>query len=99
MSGTPQGGVISPTLANLFLHYAFDIHLDHRLLGISPATVGILLWWKVVDGENLSSYPVRAIRGRCHLSLQERRGGAGTLGCDCRPLRGLQAGAASAEDE
>src|SRR3954469_23508307 len=25
MSGTPQGGVISPTLANLFLHYAFDM--------------------------------------------------------------------------
>jgi RNA-directed DNA polymerase len=24
-SGTPQGGVISPTLANLFLHYAFDM--------------------------------------------------------------------------
>ncbi len=23
-SGTPQGGVISPVLANLFLHYAFD---------------------------------------------------------------------------
>jgi RNA-directed DNA polymerase len=23
--GTPQGGVISPVLANLFLHYAFDI--------------------------------------------------------------------------
>ena len=25
MLGTPQGGVISPTLANLFLHYAFDM--------------------------------------------------------------------------
>lgn len=23
-SGTPQGGVISPVLANLFLHHVFD---------------------------------------------------------------------------
>src|SRR5215471_307789 len=22
-------------------------HLDHRLLGVAPRTVGILLWWKV----------------------------------------------------
>ncbi len=30
--GTPQGGVISPLLANLFLHYAFDKWMDrtHR---------------------------------------------------------------------
>ena len=26
--GTPQGGVISPLLANLFLHYAFDIWMQ-----------------------------------------------------------------------
>lgn len=26
--GTPQGGVISPLLANLFLHYAFDLWMD-----------------------------------------------------------------------
>jgi len=26
--GTPQGGVISPVLANLFLHYAFDLWMD-----------------------------------------------------------------------
>ncbi len=25
--GTPQGGVVSPLLANLFLHYAFDVCL------------------------------------------------------------------------
>ena len=27
--GTPQGGVISPLLANLFLHYAFDRWVPH----------------------------------------------------------------------
>jgi len=29
-SGTPQGGVISPLLANLFLHYAFDVWLARQ---------------------------------------------------------------------
>lgn len=28
--GTPQGGVISPLLANLFLHYAFDLWMHTR---------------------------------------------------------------------
>src|SRR5213594_3536085 len=27
-AGTPQGGVISPLLANLFLHYALDVWLS-----------------------------------------------------------------------
>lgn len=29
-SGTPQGGVISPVLANLFLHYAFDVWMERN---------------------------------------------------------------------
>ena len=29
-SGTPQGGVISPVLANLFLHYAFDKWMERN---------------------------------------------------------------------
>jgi RNA-directed DNA polymerase len=33
--GTPQGGVISPLLANLFLHYAFDLWMDRRFPGIA----------------------------------------------------------------
>ena len=28
--GTPQGGVISPLLANLFMHYAFDVWMQRR---------------------------------------------------------------------
>ena len=27
VSGTPQGGVVSPLLANIFLHYALDLWL------------------------------------------------------------------------
>jgi RNA-directed DNA polymerase len=32
--GTPQGGVISPLLANLFLHYAFDLWMQRHYPGI-----------------------------------------------------------------
>ena len=33
-SGTPQGGVVSPILANLFLHYAFDAWVRRELPGV-----------------------------------------------------------------
>jgi RNA-directed DNA polymerase len=33
--GTPQGGVISPLLANLFLHYAFDTWIGRAMPGVT----------------------------------------------------------------
>jgi group II intron reverse transcriptase/maturase len=36
-SGTPQGGVISPVLANLFLHYVFDDFMEKEFKSISWA--------------------------------------------------------------
>lgn len=32
--GTPQGGVVSPILANLFLHYAFDVWITRTFPGV-----------------------------------------------------------------
>jgi RNA-directed DNA polymerase len=32
--GTPQGGVVSPCLANLFLHYAFDVWMTRSFPGV-----------------------------------------------------------------
>jgi RNA-directed DNA polymerase len=32
--GTPQGGVVSPLLANLFLHYAFDVWVKQHLRSV-----------------------------------------------------------------
>lgn len=36
-AGTPQGGVISPVLANLFLHYAFDDYMEEEFQTIDWA--------------------------------------------------------------
>jgi RNA-directed DNA polymerase len=41
MRGTPQGGVISPVLANLFLHYTFDLWMQR--------TYPDLLWCRYAD--------------------------------------------------
>ena len=70
-AGTPQGGVISPLLANLFLHYS--------------STPG----WR-----ERFAHPVRAIRGRHHLSLQERTirasaAGSPTTATSTTPAHGL----------
>ncbi|WP_243237398.1 reverse transcriptase domain-containing protein [Heliobacterium chlorum] len=55
-SGTPQGGVISSVLANLFMHYAFD-HWMKRKKPRNPwaryADDGVVHCWKKTEAEQL----------------------------------------------
>ena len=41
--GTPQGGVVSPILANIFLHYAFDLWMERDTPG--PPVVSVCGRW------------------------------------------------------
>ena len=41
-SGTPQGGIVSPVLANIYLHYVLDLWFDHVVRKRSTGSVGIV---------------------------------------------------------
>jgi RNA-directed DNA polymerase len=69
--GTPQGGVISPLLANLFLHYAFDVWLQRHfpLVGFERYADDGLVHCK---SEREARVVLEALRGRlasCGLEL------------------------------
>lgn len=64
-AGTPQGGVISPLLANLFLHYAFDRWVGENLRSVPfcrYADDGVLHCKSKEDAEMV----VEKIRARFH---------------------------------
>jgi retron-type reverse transcriptase len=42
--GTPQGGVISPILANLFMHYAFDLWMARNTPTCAGAGMQMTGW-------------------------------------------------------
>jgi group II intron reverse transcriptase/maturase len=69
--GTPQGGVISPLLANLFLHYAFDVWMQRTFPGIRfERYADDVLVHCMSEGQTRSV--LEAIRGRlaqCGLEL------------------------------
>jgi RNA-directed DNA polymerase len=54
--GTPQGGVISPILSNLFLHYAFDLWMERQhpdLPWCRYADDGLVHCWSELEAETL----------------------------------------------
>lgn len=73
--GTPQGGVISPLLANLFLHYAFDKWIEHEYPEVRFARYAddIIVHCKT---ENQAEYILEKIRKRmteCKLELHAEK--------------------------
>ena len=78
--GTPQGGVISPLLANLFLHYGFDMWVRRKHPSIP--------WERYADdvvchcqSEDQAKELWRELKGRfseCGLSYIRRRPGLST---------------------
>jgi RNA-directed DNA polymerase len=76
-SGTPQGGVISPILANLFLHYAFDVWVKREMPSIlfcRYADDGLLH----CSSQKQAEYVLRKIEQRfqeCGLAIHPKKSG------------------------
>lgn len=73
--GTPQGGVISPLLANLFLHYAMDKWLEEQFSGLPFERYAddIIIH---CYSEKQARYVLHQVRERleeCGLSLNEKK--------------------------
>jgi len=73
--GTPQGGVISPLLANLFMHYAFDKWMERNYPG-NPfaryADDGVIHCRTKEDAENLL-YALKSRLSDCFLELHPEK--------------------------
>ncbi len=78
--GTPQGGVISPILANIYLHYALDKWYVKEIMRSAEGFVKLIRYADdfIVcaqyrsDAERILS-ELRSRLGRCHLELSEEK--------------------------
>ncbi len=73
--GTPQGGVISPLLANLFLHYAFDRWLEKTYPNLSFVRYAddiIVHCNSQAEAEEVLDV-IRKRLGECSLQLNEKK--------------------------
>jgi group II intron reverse transcriptase/maturase len=74
-SGSPQGGVVSPVLANLFLHYAFDMWMQREYPQVAFERYADDIAIHCASQEQAKQV-LEAVRGRlkeCRLELNEQK--------------------------
>ena len=73
--GTPQGGVISPLLANLFLHYVFDkwMEIYHRSIPFERYADDIIVHCRSREEAEQLLAAIDARMTECHLKLHPEK--------------------------
>jgi len=73
--GTPQGGVISPLLANLFLHYALDKWMDKTHPGIKFIRYAddVIVHCKTKSEAEMILQSIKSRLKSCQLELHEKK--------------------------
>lgn len=69
-TGTPQGGVISPILANIYLHYVLDLWVEHR---VRKGNQGRMVMMRFAD-DFVCAFQYRNDAKRFEMQLSERLG-------------------------
>ena len=79
--GTPQGGVISPLLANLFLHYAMDkwLELKHKTVNFERYADDVILHCKSKAYAEWLLVKIRERMAACGLELHPEKDKTGVL--------------------
>ena len=67
-TGTPQGGIVSPILANLYLHHALDLWFEKV---VKPQLRGEALWWRFAD-DGVCAFRFQEDAERVYQALTER---------------------------
>lgn len=73
--GTPQGGVIGPLLANLFLHYAFDMWMKRTFSRVEfcrYADDGLIHCTSQAQAQYIKEQLVKRLN-ECHLQINEEK--------------------------
>jgi group II intron reverse transcriptase/maturase len=73
--GTPQGGVISPLLANLFLHYVLDVWLNKKFPNVAMVRYAddAIIHCDTERGAQEVLHAIRERMGKCELQLNEKK--------------------------